>query len=76
MKMSEIRSLTDKEIHAKIRGLKEEYFNLQLQRSTGQVEKPSRFRQIRKTIARLKTALSERRRSLQLNSPVTTPNKS
>jgi large subunit ribosomal protein L29 len=63
MKIFEARALTEQEILAKKRELKAEYLNLQLQRTTGQVEKPSRFRDIRRAIARLETALTEKRRA-------------
>lgn len=62
MKMYEARALTPQENAAKKRELQAEYLNLKLQQTTGQVEKPSRFRQIRRDIARLETALSEIRR--------------
>jgi len=65
MKIFEARALTEQEIAAKKRDLKSEYLNLKLQSATGQIEKPSRFREIRKTIARLETVLSEKRRAKQ-----------
>src|SRR5690606_21291942 len=40
--------------------LKKEAFNLRFQRATGQLEKPARFREIRRTIARLLTIANER----------------
>ncbi|MCF6094806.1 50S ribosomal protein L29 [Microaerobacter geothermalis] len=60
MKASEFRNLTTVEIEQKINGLKEELFNLRFQLATGQLDNPSRIREIRKAIARAKTVIRER----------------
>lgn len=60
MKVKEIRELTTEEIEAKIKSSKEELFNLRFQQATGNLEKPSRIRDLRHTVARLKTVLRER----------------
>ena len=60
MKVNEIRNLTTEEINAKIKETKEELFNLRFQQATGTLEKPSRLRDLRHTVARLKTVLKER----------------
>ena len=60
MKVSEIRELSTEEIKTKIVELKEELFNLSFQKATGVIEKPSRIRDLRHTIARMKTVLRER----------------
>ena len=60
MKVKEIRELTTEEIVAKIKECKEELFNLKFQHATGNLEKPSRIRDLRHTVARLKTVLRER----------------
>ena len=39
---------------------KAELFNLRFQQATGQLENPSRMKEIRKTIARIKTVITER----------------
>ena len=59
MKTKEIRNMSVDQINAKIADLKEELFNLKFQAALGNVEKPARMREIRKTIARLKTVLTE-----------------
>ena len=43
--------------------LKEELFNLRFQQATGNLENPARMREIKKTIARIKTVLTERKNS-------------
>ena len=60
MKVKEIRELTTEQIVAKIKETKEELFNLRFQQATGNLEKPSRIRDLRHTVARLKTVLRER----------------
>ena len=60
MKVKEIRDLTTEQIVAKIKENKEELFNLRFQQATGNLEKPSRIRDLRHDIARLKTVLRER----------------
>ena len=60
MKVNEIRNLTTEEIVAKIKEAKEELFNLRFQQATGNLEKPSRIRDLRHQVARLKTVLRER----------------
>ena len=60
MKVKESRELTTEEIVAKIKECKEELFNLKFQQATGNLEKPSRIRDLRHTVARLKTVLRER----------------
>jgi len=60
MKTNEIRNLTTDEIKTKITEYKEELFNLRFQQATGNIEKPSRIHELRKTIARMKTVIRER----------------
>ena len=60
MKLEELRKLTSEELELKIKDAKEELFNLRFQQATGNLEKPSRIRELRKTVARLKTVLVER----------------
>ena len=60
MKVKEIRELTTEEINAKLVEAKQELFNLRFQQATGNLEKPSRIRDLRHTVARMKTVLKER----------------
>ena len=56
MKVKDIRELKNKQIIE----AKEEQFNLRFQQATGNLEKPSRIRDLRHTVARMKTVLKER----------------
>ena len=60
MKVKEIRELSTEEINKKLVEAKEELFNLRFQQATGSLEKPSRIRELRHEVARLKTVLRER----------------
>ena len=58
MKMNEIKDLTVVELQAKALELRQELFNLRLQKATSQLEKPARLRMIRRDIARIETQMS------------------
>lgn len=58
MKINEIRELTPAELSARIRELKEETVHLRIQQQSGQLEKPSQLRTLRREIARLSTILT------------------
>ena len=54
---------TDDQLATQLSELKREQFNLRFQAATNQLEKPSRVREVRRTIARIKTLQSERARA-------------
>ena len=54
-KFSDIKNLGDKELKEKITILRKESLNLRFQKSSGQLEKTARIREVKKQIARLKT---------------------
>jgi large subunit ribosomal protein L29 len=60
MKAAEMRDQTVEELVDKERELAEQLFALRLQKVTGQLEKPSRVRQVRKDLARVLTVLREK----------------
>ena len=60
MKNNELRELSNEELIKKIEESKEELFNLRFSQATGSLEKPSRIRELRKLVARMKTILRER----------------
>ena len=59
MKIKEIRELTTEELLNKIEELKEELFNLRFANATGNLEKPSRIKEIRKSKGLTQEQLSE-----------------
>lgn len=60
MKAEEIRQLSTEELIQKEKGLKKDLFDLKYQRKLGRVERPSRFKSIKREIARILTILNER----------------
>ncbi|GAK48066.1 hypothetical protein C5L31_001386 [Secundilactobacillus malefermentans] len=59
MKAKEINELTTAEMIDKEKSYKDELFNLRFQLATGQLENTARLKQVRKNIARIKTALRQ-----------------
>ena len=70
MTIIEARGLSDVELVSKKRDAREEIFNLRLQQQTGRLEKPSRLRELKRSIAHIETALSERRLGLKIESKI------
>ena len=60
MKTKEIRELTPDELRARKRELREQIFHLRLQQASGQLEKPSELRSLRREIARIETVLTKK----------------
>ena len=59
MKVNEIRDMSADEQTQKLKSLKEELFNLRFQHATGQLENPMRIREVKKSIAQVKTIQRE-----------------
>ncbi len=59
-KTKELRTLGNEELAQKEKSLKKELFDLYFQRRMGSVEKPGRFKTLRREIARVMTLLNER----------------
>ncbi len=55
MKAADIRAMSADQLTDELAKLKKEQFNLRFQKATGQLEKTSRIREVRRDIARLKT---------------------
>ena len=55
MKINEIRDMSAEDLDKKLSELKEELFNLRFQMATGQCENPMKIREVKKSIARIKT---------------------
>ncbi len=60
MKTSDLRAMNVDELEKELLGLRQEQFNLRMQRGSDQLANPSRFRMVRKDIARIKTILTEK----------------
>ena len=62
-KIEDLRGKTDDQLNEELTQLKKEQFNLRFQSATGQLEKPSRVREVRRTIAQIRTLQTERNRA-------------
>ena len=60
MNNADIRKLSTEDLNKKIAEYKEELFNLRFSQATGNLEKPSRIKELRKLVARMKTIIRER----------------
>lgn len=57
--VQELRESTPQDLELKLKDLKGELFNLRFQLATGQLENPMRIREVKKSIAQIKTILRE-----------------
>ena len=62
-KISDLKQRSDDQLSEQLVDLKREQFNLRFQAATNQLEKPSRVREVRRTIAQIKTLQNQRTRS-------------
>ena len=58
--IDDVKVMTDDQLQQQLLQLKREQFNLRFQSATNQLEKPSRVREVRRTIARIKTLQNQR----------------
>jgi large subunit ribosomal protein L29 len=62
-RIDDIKAKTEDQLSEELGNLKREAFNLRFQAATNQLEKPSRVREVRRDIARIKTVQGQRSRS-------------
>jgi large subunit ribosomal protein L29 len=62
-KVGDVRAKSADELQEMLVGLRKEQFNLRFQRATGQLEAVGRIKEVRRTIARVKTVMAERTRA-------------
>ena len=60
MTINEIRELSLEEFEVKVNELKQELFNLKFQKTLGQLQNTAKIRDVKRTIARLKTVVTEK----------------
>jgi len=58
--IQDLRVRTDDELAGQLSDLKREQFNLRFQAATNQLERPSRVREVRRSIAQIKTLQTQR----------------
>jgi large subunit ribosomal protein L29 len=59
-KPAQLREKSENDLHLRERELTEQLFKLRFQKATGAMENPSKMRQVRREIARIKTLLKEK----------------
>lgn len=60
MKVKELRELTMEELDQQIQDAQKEMFNLRLQQVSGNLENPARIKELRRSVARIKTIQNEK----------------
>jgi large subunit ribosomal protein L29 len=60
MKVKDIKEMTMEELDQTLEDIRKEQFNLQLQQVSGQLENPARVKELRRTVARIKTLQNQR----------------
>ena len=61
--VADLKTKSDDELSTELNNLKREQFNLRFQAATNQLEKPSRVKEVRRSIAQIKTLQTERNSS-------------
>ncbi len=59
-RIDDLKTRTDDQLTEQLGELKREQFNLRFQAATNQIEKPSRVREVRRTIAKIRTLQNQR----------------
>ena len=67
MKAKNFKEMTNEELNAKLKSLKQELFNLRFSNATGQLANPMQLKEKKKDIARVKTILTERELNKKAN---------
>lgn len=65
MNAADLRKMNDQELRKELVELRREQFNLRMQRATGQLGTPARFREVRRDIARIETVMVEKERGAE-----------
>ena len=60
MKLKEITKLTKDQLHENLDKFKKDLFNLRFKKTNGQLTNPSKFRETKKTIARISTLINKK----------------
>ena len=60
MKLKEIKKLTKEQLHKNLDKFKKDLFNLRFRKINGQLTNPSKFKETKKAIARVKTLMKKK----------------
>jgi|YelNatPaOPRAMG01_1025707.scaffolds.fasta_scaffold03532_12 large subunit ribosomal protein L29 len=64
MKFNELNAMNNEELKLKESDFRKEIFNLAIQKSLGSLENPKRIQAVKRSIARIKTILNNRKREI------------
>lgn len=67
MKTKKIKELSPAELQKKLTDSRDELLNLKVRKQVGQVEKPHRIKELKRSIARMMTILNESENSVSKN---------
>jgi len=62
VKAGEVRELTVDDLRARVKDLDDQLFRLRIQKAMGTLEAPTKVREVRRDLARMKTILREKER--------------
>ena len=60
MKVNDLKEMTMEELGQQLQDIKKEQFNLKVQQVSGQLENPARIKDLRRTVARIKTIQNQK----------------
>ena len=61
MKVKDLKEMTMEELDQQLEEIKKEQFNLKLQQVSGQLENPSRIKELRRSVARIRTLQQQKK---------------
>jgi large subunit ribosomal protein L29 len=60
MKVKDLKEMTMEELGQQLQDIKKEQFNLKVQQVSGQLENPARIKDLRRSVARIKTIQNQK----------------
>jgi large subunit ribosomal protein L29 len=60
MKVKDLKEMTMEELDSQLQDIKKEQFNLKLQQVSGQLENPARIKDLRRSVARIRTIQNQK----------------
>ena len=60
MKVNDLKEMTMEELDQQLQDIKKEQFNLKVQQVAGQLENPARIKDLRRSVARIRTIQNQK----------------
>ena len=61
MKVNDLKEMTMEELDQQLAEIQKEQFNLKLQQVSGQLENPARIKELRRSVARIRTIQNDKK---------------